>query len=273
VSRFLTSRAAAANTTQILAVGADGLAWTEVDATGQTKPKQVFWNPEQGIEFAAATWNKTLNQRQWPAHADVLVCLQSDVVHHWLQAVPGQTQSLAELHSVATARAKLLFGDSGKHRWLVSANWDYQRPFLCTAISSEWEELFQTIRKTHAKLRIVSNLALSLSLHASTLPKQGWLAMLLENKLHLMHFHNSHITSLRTLRLPEYDTLKGVEAAVTQEWNREKIRTQQNAEKLHWFRLPTSTTINPLIQHTSSVLHQALQQTQQLLSNGAHHAP
>jgi len=268
VSRFLTSRTSPVKTSKILAVGADGLAWTELDTTGQTKPKQVLWNPEQGAELAAATWNNTIDQRQWPANADVLVCLQSDIVHHWLQPVPSQTQSLAELHTVATARAKLLFGDSSKHSWLVSADWDYQRPFMCTAIESVWENLFQAIRKIHSKVRVVSNLALALSVHASTLPKQGWLAILTENKLHLLHFHNNCITSLRTVRLPEYDTINGIEATVIQEWNREKIRTQQDAGELHWLMLPEIR--RP--ESAAPALLQALQQAQQLLSNGAHHA-
>lgn len=270
MSRFLTSRKATVDTPLILAVGVDGLAWTELDSTEQTKPKQILWNTGQGAELAAATWNNTLNQRQWPAKADVLVCLQSDIVHHWLQPVPSQTQSLAELHAVATARARLLFGDSSKHSWLVSADWDYQRPFMCTAIESVWENFFQAIRKTHSKVQVVSNLALALSVHASALPKQGWLAMLTENKLHLLHFQNSQITSLRTVRLPEYENLNGIEATVIQEWNREKIRTQHDAGELHWFNQPTDNETEPFIQGAG--LQQALQQAHQLLLNGAQHA-
>ena len=271
MSRFLTSHTSPVKTPKILAVGADGLAWTELDTTGQAKSKQALWNLGQGS--ASATWNNTVDKRQWPAKADVLVCLQSDIVHHWLQPVPSQTQSLAELHTVATARAKTLFGDSSKHSWLVSADWDYQRPFLCTAVADEWEDLFQAIQKTHTKLRIVSNLALALSVQVSTLPKQGWLAMLIENKLHLLHFQNSHITSLRTVRLPEYETLNGIEATVIQEWNREKIRTRQDAGELHWLRKPEIRKPEISQPHsTTPALQHALELAQQLLLNGAQHA-
>lgn len=267
MSRFLTSHTSLVKMPQILAAAAQGLAWMEKDATGRAVSKQASWGTDQETKSAVELWEKTVSQRKWSASEEVLLCLQSDVIHHWLQPVPAQTQSLVELHTIANTRAKTLFGNSGKQTWLVSAQWDYKRPFVCAAVASSWEDLFSTIRKTHPKLRIVGNFDLAISVHGKSLPREGWLAMLIEHKLYLQHFQNGHATSLRTLRLSEYCNSNSIEAAVIQEWNREKIRTQQTTDQLVWFNKPkASETVHPI---QGSVL--ALEQAHQLLAPGASH--
>jgi hypothetical protein len=236
-----------ANTRQILGVGQEGLAWAESGSNGKIQWRQVPWGSDKGAPSASAVWANTLDQRAWSLGSDVVVCLSATLVNHWLQPVPVQTQSLAELHAVAGARAKFLFGSPANDAWLISGEWDYKRPFLCTAIANVWGSLFHAVGQTHKKVRIVSTLSLILSEFGDTLPKDGWLAIVVEDRLHLMHRKDGYATTLRSLRLPECGTSEDLESVVLQEWNREKIRTQWAVGKLHRFN------VSPTIEAASNV--------------------
>jgi hypothetical protein len=230
-------KAIAANTRQILGVGQEGLAWAESGSNGKIQWRQLPWASDKGAPSASAVWANTLDQRAWSVGSDVVVCLDATLVNHWLQPVPAQTQSLAELHAVAGARAKLLFGGHATDTWLISGDWDYKRPFLCTAIASVWGSLLNAVGQTHKQVRIVSTLSLVLSEFAESLPKNGWLAIVVEDRLHLVHHKDGYLTTLRSLRLPECGTSEDLETVVLQEWNREKIRTQLAVGKLHRFSM------------------------------------
>lgn len=247
MSLSLTKSFVPATTPLVLGVGPEGLAWAESGSNRKVQWRQVQWGSGKGAPSASEVWANTLDQRAWSAGSDVVMCLSSTLVHHWLQPVPEQTQSLAELHAVAGARAKVLFGSPANDAWLISGEWDYKRPFLCTAMANVWGSLLQAVGQTHKNVRMVSTLSLILSEFGDALPKDGWLAIVVENRLHLMHRHDGYATSLRSLRLPECGTSEDLESVVLQEWSREKIRTQRAVGKLHRF------SVSPTIEAASNV--------------------
>jgi hypothetical protein len=277
----------------VLGVDPERLAWAQWGSNGTTQWTQVQWDTDKGALSASEAWVKTLGQRTWPGTADVVVCLSSALVNHWLQPVPAQTQSLAELHAIASARAQMLFGGASTDAWLISGEWDYKRPFLCTAIANVWGNLLKTVEQTHKNVRIVSTLSLALCESRENLPKDGWLAILVEDRLHLMYRQDGYATSLRSLRLSEGCTCEDLEAAVLQEWEREKIRTQKAARTLHWFSMYPISAVrhasaeivplawrqrsgsNVLPPQSPSLMSGAsitLQQAHHFLSRAVHHA-
>jgi len=245
VSRSLTNASVPATIPQVLGVGLDGLAWAERDSNGTTIWRSVQWGSDKGAQVASEVWGKTIDQRAWLSASDVVVCMGATLVNSWVQPVPAQTQSLAELHAVASARAKLLFGSLSNDSWLISAEWDYKHPFVCTALAQVWSGLLSAVDQTHKQVRIVSTLSLVLSEFAASLPKTGWLAILVEDRLHLMHRQDGYATSLRSLRLPDRGTSEDLETVVIQEWTREKIRTQHVVGKLHRFSVPSIAELVP----------------------------
>ena len=252
MSRYPT-KSVAMTLPKVLGLGLDGLAWFDSLPKGGFQCNQIDWPSDSGSSSAPELWKESIGRRAWAPAGCITVCLSSSLVRHWQQTLPIRTRSLAELHSVACARANLLFGRLPAESWLVSGEWNFRRPFVCTALASGWAPLLKAIQQTHRNAQVVSGLSLVSSHCHDALPIEGWLAIVSEDRVHLMHRTDGFATSLRSVQLPKFETQAAFEAAVLQEWHREKVRTQRTAGALHWFSLPpfghalpTSTGIAPI---------------------------
>ena len=234
MSRSLT-KPAALELPKVLGVGTDGLAWCDTSPLGGVQCHQMDWPSDCDGASAAALWKASLRQRAWAPAQAITVCLSSGLVRHWLQTPPAGTRSLAELHAVASARASALMGGLPSESWLVSGAWDFQRPFVCTALATRWAPLLQAIQGTHRNTRTVHAFGLAYAHCDAALPKDGWLAILVGDGLQLMHRKDGLVTSLRSVALAQFEVQADLEAAVVAEWHREQLRTQEAAGVLHGF--------------------------------------
>lgn len=250
MSRFPTSASAPA---AVLSVGSHGLAWLQRTPQGGREWQHLAWDSAGTGPAAAVEWVNTFSPQHWTGVRQIQVCLAPSVAQHWVQVAPAQTGSLAELHAVASARAKLLFGTPVEGSWIVSGDWRADAPFVCTAVSSAWQPLWAALGKRWGKVAIQCPLLLALSQCESQVPRTGWLAVVAVDRVHVMHRHEGCVTSLRSVRLPQPSTAAEVETLATQEWQREMLRTQHVADELAWLVLQsqgaaenTAPTLRPV---------------------------
>jgi len=226
---------------QILGIGTDGMAWCDTLPTGGIRWHGIEWPADcdaPGYRLAFADlWNQSIARRAWAPAVRTTVCLSCGLVRHWLQTPPIGIQSLSELRAVADARAKLLFGSLPGQSWPASGEWDALRPFVCTALASQWEPLLQAIQHTHRNASTLDAFSLVFSQCRSVLPKEGWLAIASEDRLFLMHRSKGYASSLRSLQIPTFGMQADSDAVALGEWHRESAN-QNTDERLHWFSVP-----------------------------------
>lgn len=247
MSRFQI-KPASASESLLLILSAKQLAWLDPRSPAQWHVVALDAKDEMAAAMTALTAiaQSHHNTHGWPGAAPATLCLAPDITQHWLQTPPLQTQSLKELHAVSSARAKTLFGLPQAHgEWIISANWNASKAFLCTAISPMQVALIEAIAKTQKKIDLVCGLTLVLRKLEHLLPKNGWMAILLADRFYLFQRQQGVNLSIRTVRLPEQASLASCEGLVFQEWQREMLRTQNCTENLYWLNTRPSMVLEP----------------------------
>jgi hypothetical protein len=238
----------------VLTVSAKQIAWFDPLSTSQWQVLEL----DSGNEMTSAiTACKTIiatrsQTDERLGSSPVTLCLAPDITHHWLQQPPLQTQSLKELHAVANARAKTLLGQAQGHSdWGISAEWNASQMFLCTAVSPSVVALINAITLSPKKIVVVSVLALVIEKLKNIFPKDGWMVIFLADRFYLLYRQQGVNLSIRTSLLPEQASFKSREVLVSQEWQREMLRTQKFTDNLYWLNtcpdqsLPVSQTTQP----------------------------
>lgn len=220
----------------VLGVGAAGLAWLE-RAGAASAWQHMSWAAGADASAAAVEWVRACEAQHWGGIKEVQVCLAPALVQHWVQVAPEQTRSLAELHAVVSARARLLFGNPAQGTWMVSADWDAQDPFVCTAVPSAWGALWEELTRRWGRVTLHSPLTLTLQPGGSQLPREGWCALAVVDRLYVMYRRAGRTMNLRSVRLPPACTPEQAQTLAVQEWQREMLRTQMTGEALAWLAL------------------------------------
>jgi hypothetical protein len=213
----------------IVGVSSQGLAWL---APGQPDTAWESWT-------WAAPEDATVGFIDWLSHhaphvgrsgRPVQVCLSPDIARHWMQPVPGQTASLAELHAVATATAQRLWGDAPDGGWLVTGQWKAVRPFLCTAVPAAWDRACLEVRARWGEMSFHTPLLLLLRRYmrrgrlGEAWPRDGWVAFTLAQHVFVLHLDDGQLSDFRCVRSDAAQGAAALEAAALQEARREMLR-------------------------------------------------
>jgi hypothetical protein len=243
------------STVHTVAVGASGAAWVTPGAVQKRQFQEMSWT---GQPLLTQTIEEVLNRLNLPQSIKVQWVAAPSLAKHWLQQVPDQIQSLSELHTVAVQRAQQLFGSSASlgypalgSSWVVSAEWDASRAFLCTAMPSGWHVALtgQVGQPSTSALNfsatITSPLHLVLSRFKQQVPSNGWLAVAVANTLYVMYFKSKSCLHFRSLQLKVALNEADIQDIAVVEWQRDMLRTQQKSDQLHWLNMmPTAVLSN-----------------------------
>lgn len=167
------------------------IAWRIGDGSAQ-----VAGRPARGSELAPHEAHLGDSAgRQPPAAVHVVV--GSSVARHWLQVAPPGIRSLAELKALVQSRAEQLFGsDAG---WVVAADWQATRPFLCAAVPADVDSLASSLARNYGgRARVASSLTKALDRHSSELPAAGWAVLHEPQALHCLYLVDGHLTYFRS---------------------------------------------------------------------------
>ena len=222
----------------IVGVSSQGLAWL---APGQPDTAWESWT-------WAAPEDATVGFIDWLSHhaphvgrsgRPVQVCLSPDIARHWMQPVPGQTASLAELHAVATATAQRLWGDASDGGWLVTGQWQVDRACLCTAVSEAWGRAWLEMRARWGDLSVHTPLLLLLRRHSCrggpgvAWPRDGWVVFSLAQHSFVLHLNDGQLVDVRCVRSDAAQGAAALEAAAMQEARREMLRLGGQPEPVY----------------------------------------
>lgn len=140
---------------------------------------------------------------------------------HWLQASPPGVNSLAELRQVAAARCAFLHGGAPED-WIVQADWDAARPFVCAAVRREqepdagWQSAWQVVRRQAQA--------------------GGWHALESEGHVALWHVRQGHVDAISAFAIGE---VGNAAAAVEQRMRLEVVNHfALAAGAIRWHRVP-----------------------------------
>jgi hypothetical protein len=178
---------------EVLSVGLSSgeIAWQLGKGSAQVADRSAH-----GSELGSLMANLAAPAGRLPPVA-VHIVAGSSVARHWLQVAPPGIRSLAELRALVQSRAEQLFGsDAG---WLVAADWQASRPFLCAAVPGDVDLLASSLAKDAAgRARIATSLTQALERYASELPAQGWAALHEPQALHCLYLLAGHLVYFRT---------------------------------------------------------------------------
>lgn len=182
-------------------------------------PREARWRGARGTAVTVplgsgqAPWSAVVESVVaalgfWPARTHVVV--GSGVARHWLQAPPQGVRSLAQLRDYAAFRAAQLFADGAP--WLIAADWQAARPFLCAAVPAA------LAGPGGAAPRLATTLCRVLARHAARLPRSGWFAVHEPEVLHVVHVERGEIDHLHAVAVDA-----GLDAAAVEPLARREI--------------------------------------------------
>lgn len=165
--------------------------------------------------------------------------LSSFTLVTWMQSIPVGIRSIAELASVASQRARFLYGQppcgSG---WVTRGDWRTQVDFLCQAIP-------QTALDALGQDRAASLLSLALT-RLQQLPAPGrdvrWYAITGPGEWHMVATRGGHPLSIRSGRL-DTTPAQALPQQIRSLWQREQLITGLSSPQLTWWDCEAHTSM------------------------------
>lgn len=159
--------------------------------------------------------------------------LSSFTLVTWMQSIPVGIRSIAELASVASQRARFLYGQPPcGSDWVTRGDWRAQKDFLCQAIP-------QASLDALGQDRAASLLSLGLSkLQQLPASRQDvrWYAITGPGEWHMVAARGGHPLSIRSGR---FDAMPPPAQVLTQQiralWQREQLITGLSSTQLTWW--------------------------------------
>lgn len=231
------SKAASSPPPLVLGVSEQGVAWPASQEEGATLSWQSWTWPE-GMPATAGMQEWVLHRSPSALPGQSLqVCLAPGLARHWVQPVPADTASLAELHAVASARARQLWGGAEPGGWMVSGDWQAQGHCLCNAVAAEWGAVWASLQDRWSAVALHTPLLLAQRRWQALWPQTGWLALAVARYLYILRREDGRMVSLRSLPWGTADTLQVLQAQAMQEARREMLRAGGGPEDLYWLPL------------------------------------
>lgn len=221
----------------VLGVSEQGVAWLAPDASTSAAWQTWTWPEDADGPAALRAWVLDQAPKVNGGRQPVQVCLAPSLARHWVQSVPAQTASLAELHAVAAARAQQLWGPMPQGGWMVTGDWQSEGSFLCTAVPTAWEPVWAAMRVHWGEITLSTPLRLVQQHWQTQWPQTGWLAVAVAQRLYVQRRVAGRMESLRSVRWPGASTLEALQVLAGQEGRREMLRVDSGQEDLHWLAL------------------------------------
>lgn len=251
MSRFLPDVFKPSRLRHIVGLSANGAAWLTTSETGIQHWRTCSWDPF-APKFDASTAIAEVATQIDPAPKHSIAWITtSSIARTWLHNASPQANSLAELHVIAQARARALFGRPAYLQgalgevWDVDAQWHASQAFLCVASPPTWSDALKKFFAANEASLVFSPLTLALGRLKTQLPSDGWLAIALSGEMAIACFSSGRLVRMHSIRLPDEATRASTEDAAIAEWRREMIRAEKTAEHLHWlYLMPDDGTSN-----------------------------